>query len=352
MKILVTALFITACASNGADQNQGLDSEKTPNSATDKLQIESLKLQTDVGADERRDAGDEPDGSENSVTGEPMPASSDPISRLLSAEIKDARPISNRTLSLKLTFEGGGAAAFKPILKGRPRARCEVAAFRLAELLGVRVVPVSTMRKLPLDLLVHKLKRKFPSLAKDFYRRALTNEQKEVTGAVIQWISDLDPKGLRAIGGKSVFASWLAPSRRQKSSHSLAGEAASMIVFDYITGNWDRFSGGNLFLNKDRTRFVLIDNNEAFAPWTIRRKKRMEGLLANTGRFPRRLIETIEKLDAEAIEKSLSGDPWHAEQPLLTTDEVDLLLSRRDRMMKHVNRLTKRLGEENVLVFQ
>ena len=75
----------------------------------------------------------------------------DMTENLVIGKIIGVRPISMRSLSLKMKMAGGGIAAFKPMRRGNRTARFEVAYFRLAKLLRVEKVPPSTMCEIPLS---------------------------------------------------------------------------------------------------------------------------------------------------------------------------------------------------------
>ncbi|MCP4600560.1 MAG: hypothetical protein GY847_08525 [Proteobacteria bacterium] len=274
------------------------------------------------------------------------------LDRLRSASVSQARLISNRTLSLKLWLNNGDKAVFKPMRKHDRRAVREVAVCRLARLLDVETVPLSTMRTLPLGLLVRLIKKNHPDEAIALQKTARTDEKANVQGAIIQWINGLDPNGFKNLGGRSKLMGWLALKKPNKKEAPIAASASAMIVFDYITGNWDRFSGGNFFLSPSGQGLVLLDHNSTFASWSDRQQKRMEKLLTRTERFPADLIQRIGRLTAESIESAIAEEPWHARHRLISEEEVELILSRRDRLVAHVNHLIGLHGEESVLAFR
>jgi hypothetical protein len=124
-----------------------------------------------------------------------------------------------------------------------------------------------------------------------------------------------------------------------------------MIVFDYVTGNWDRFSGGNLFVTPDGAELVLIDNNSTFAPWSKRQKNKMVRLLRQTMRFSAPLIEALNMLQTEDMKHIRSKTQSGTTQALLSSDEVELLFHRRDTVLSHVEQLIKEHGRQKILAF-
>ncbi|MCP4195678.1 MAG: hypothetical protein GY762_00880 [Proteobacteria bacterium] len=273
------------------------------------------------------------------------------IAQLGSGRVIRAIPISKRSLSLKIWLDNGIVAVFKPMLTYNRRAAHEVAVFKLAKHLDVRIVPPSTMRSLPLHLLVRLIKKRSPEVAKKLQQHAFTDNGGAVLGAMIHWVENLDSSRLKKMGGSSAFTNPLTSINPSANEDPLVEQASNMIVFDYATGNWDRFSGGNLFVSPDGSELVLLDNNSTFALWSKRQKNRMVGLLRQTMRFSARLIEQLENLTAENVPHILSGDQDATPQKLLSSDEIELLLHRRDTVLSHVERLKEKHGRQNILAF-
>jgi hypothetical protein len=328
----------TSRAGQGADSSKegalsGADVDKTSRRDEISYKVRTNKVCPDGGAENRV----EPDEAR--------------LERLRAEPIVGARLISGRTLSLKVELKNGDVAVFKPILKNDSRAPREVAVFRLSGLLDVAVVPLSTMRSVPLDPLVRLLNQQSPKRAAELLEEAFTDEKGRVPGAIIQWIFGLDPSGLEKIGGRIAIKKWLASARPLKGDPRMASNAADMIAFDYLIGNWDRFSGGNVFVSASGFQFVLLDHNGSLAPWSDRQQRKMEKLLAQTHRFPAGLIKRVRDLKAENIERSMAAEPWNENHPLMTPEEIDLLLARRDRLIAHVDRLIRIHGKDAALPF-
>jgi hypothetical protein len=269
--------------------------------------------------------------------------------RLSSARVRGARTVSPRSLALKLALEGGGHAVFKPRRKDDDSARHEVAFFRLARLLGVEVVPVSVVRRIPLAPLEGHLRRGTPTAADAFVEAAHRDGTGLVEGAVIEWMSDLGPSPFDGTRGVARLSALLALDGPAPAEEPLAARAAAMVVLDYLAGNWDRFSGGNLFTDAEG-RLVLIDNNAAFDSWSAGQRRRMEDLLAVTFRFPSALTERVRRLDPATLAAVMS-DPGSGSRPLVTAREVDRLFERRTALLEHIDGLAARHGAERILAF-
>jgi hypothetical protein len=261
--------------------------------------------------------------------------------------------LSPRSLSMKIRIKGGDIKVFKPMLKGDRRARYEVAAFLMARYLGVDGVPPAIMIRLPLFLLTDRLAKDDASSAKRLIENALVDDRQWVPGAQIDWVTDIDPDGIKKHGGLKTLKGWLHPARPLDIYEPmLAGPLSQTVAFDYLIGNWDRFSGGNLFINIAAERLVLLDHNGSFAGWGRKRQQRMSERLGNLMRFSKSFLRKLRALTKNDIEAALFADSSHRTTPLLTDEQISLMLTRRDELVKHVEAAIERFGKENTLVFE
>jgi hypothetical protein len=281
----------------------------------------------------------EPALAENFPTPEEEPLCSDSTSLLNTLQhetIKEARVISARSLSLKLRLAADTWAAWKPMLRKYRRALNEVAAYRLSRFLGVCEVPQTVVRSFPLNELLSFVTPKDPLFAAALSRDALRNETGAATGAAIAWIEDIDPKGLEERGHRSFLSQLLHRTGQGSASGdeaSLAAQYSRMLVFDHVFGNWDRFSGGNLFLSRDGKRLVPIDHNNSLAPWSARQNKRMQGQLESLSLFDRTQIETLRTMTLEKIATIIGNDLG------LGNDTFLLVLERSRQVLDRISRL-------------
>ena len=273
-----------------------------------------------------------------------------PVSR---KDIVAVSLLSPRSLSMKLRTKGGGIKVFKPLLEGDRRARFEVAAYLVANVLGLPGVPPAVIASLPLSLLQGRLAKDNRGVAERLAEEALLDDRKWLAGAQIDWVADLDPAGIEKHGGLKTLKRWLHPARpKDEYEPMLASSLSNTVVFDYLIGNWDRFSGGNLFINRAADRLILLDHNGSFAKWAGTREKRMNALLENTQRFSKSFIDRIRRLKPEEIEQALALDPSHPHRPLLDKNQISLIMKRRDELIAHVESLIKQKGTENIIVFE
>ncbi len=268
---------------------------------------------------------------------------------LLDGNIVAVSLLSPRSLSLKVRLEGGGRAVFKPLRKGDRRAPFETAAYRMARLLQIEAVPVSVLRKIPAAFLIARLEKDDPKIAAAFRDAVPADESGKVEGAVIEWMEDIDKEALSQLGGIPAINRMLAPGRPANGDEPLAVAASNMVVFDHIIGNWDRFSGGNFFVSKDGVHLILIDHNGSFAPWPKMREEKMAARLRATERFSASLLERIRNLTRASVQAAAADVGEGA--PLLSDEQIDLLLARRDEVVRHVEGLVEKNGLASTVVF-
>ena len=175
--------------------------------------------------------------------------------------------------------------------------RFNIGAYRLARLLGMNNVPMSVERRVDTK-----------------------------AAAVTWWIDDVqfDEEGRLKKRG----AEMLGPDPERT-----ARQNATRFVFDELIQNRDR-NQGNLLWTKDWTLW-LIDHTRAF--------RLGKELMApdQLSRCDRALLEAMRRLTLEEMSKAM-GD-------VITKDELNAVLSRRDLVVKHFEDRIARLGERYVL---
>jgi hypothetical protein len=93
------------------------------------------------------------------------------------------------SVSLRLDFEGGGRAAFKPDqtnLQSIPRR--EIAAYRVSRLLGLEAVSPAVGRRFKLSELLEKLDAGSRDMAARIATEAVVDAEGMVTGELSWWI--------------------------------------------------------------------------------------------------------------------------------------------------------------------
>jgi hypothetical protein len=169
------------------------------------------------------------------------------------ASITGASLIGHTSVALKLRDSDGHKAAFKPVsIKGGTRYRGEIVAWELANLLGIAaLVPEALAVELPRTTLTTLA----PALADQ------VPVKDPLRGALIPWIEGLEQPPLEQ--NKAVWQNWLKRGVSiPEDQVVLARELSVLLVFDYLTGNFDRMSGGNF--GRKAGHLLFIDNDGAF----------------------------------------------------------------------------------------
>lgn len=192
----------------------------------------------------------------------------------------------------------------KPELNFRDSWRYNVAAPRLAELIGIGdMVPVSVERT-----------------------------WRGQTGALTWWVDDvlMDDEARRKTNAEPPDReAWYRQQNR-------------MYVFTELVYDTDR-NQGNILITKDPAgpdgagwRLVMIDFTRAFRTW-----KETRSPLNVLRRCDRVLLDAMRRLTEPAVREAVGE--------YLTEFEVETLLARRDLIVKHFDGLVATLGEERVL---
>jgi hypothetical protein len=218
----------------------------------------------------------------------------------------DAAPISVKSIGhtsyvLKVTLEGGFAAAYKPgstLPLGKHRYKGEIAAYRLARALGLDNVPLA----MPRAFSASALRGAFPTPkgASDFDHQAIVDAAGFVHGALMPWIRDYRVLPLEEGSWRARWESWLMnpATHVPDGQESLAASISTMLVFDYVTANWDRWSGGNVARAGDEGRLLFVDNDGAFYEHPAREPLAAQlTRIRRIVRFSRSFVASLQALD-------------------------------------------------------
>lgn len=126
-----------------------------------------------------------------------------------------------------------------------------------------------------------------------------------------------------------------------------SAELSTLIAFDFLTHNGDRWGGG--FTNV-RTRgvegpVIYLDNAAGFARGPSRRET-LDLRLAFVERFERGFVQKVRRLELEEFRERLGDDPL---APILDETQLTHLEERRRTLIAHIDALIARDGEECVL---
>lgn len=260
------------------------------------------------------------------------------------------------SLSLRLDFSNGTRAAFKPeqtFLQSDPRR--EIAAYRIDRLLGIGHVAPCKPITIPYQQLI--------DAAQPSHRTHVTERLEEavvrrglVHGEVQLWIPQIKPAAFGRARfdedeGRDLWIAYLQANAQVPAEHRhLLGQLSTLIVFDVLIDNADRWSGNNTQMSPDGKTLYYMDNTLSFS--THRLGHRTPNLaLRRIQVFSRRLVDRLRGLTYEQIERALDTGEDQRLGPLLSPQAMRAIISRRDNILVYIDRLIEEHGEEAVLAF-
>ena len=290
-------------------------------------------------------ASTSPSVSAAPVTAASAVASVDPYR---TADPVTSKSIGHTSYVLKLRLEGGAVAVFKPRSKlplGDHRYRGEIAAYRLATALGLDNVP----RALPRSFEAAKL----AALQSDFAGKGLPDDDGRIRGALMPWIDGYRVLPLEEKDPRARWEPWLFDVRSTipDDRRALAASVSTMIAFDYVTANWDRWSGGNVAEDAATGKVLFVDNDGAFYdspdPAALARSR---ALLGRVTRFSRRFVAALRGMDAAKVRDALGDEAVGV--PLVSERVVDGVVARAHAAVEAVDACVRDAGERETFAFE
>ena len=273
------------------------------------------------------------------------------ITRMRTAGI--VRSKANRggsSLSFRLDFADGSRAAFKPAqtnLQTIPRK--EVAAYRLCRLLGLSGVPPAVLRSVTRDELFRNLHPESQAVLPRLRAETLFTPENKTFGTVSYWIPEIRDAGWDTPEGIRRSFAWLRQDNALAPEDvPAAAQLSNLVVFDFLTANPDRYSGGNIKTSPDGDRLYFMDNTMAFFLNPDGHGRNRDSL-ERVQRFSRRLVAALGRVTTHRLERLLGKDADG--QEILTVAEIRAVVSRREALQRYVSTLLATQGEANVLVF-
>jgi hypothetical protein len=255
------------------------------------------------------------------------------------------------SLSFRVDFADGSRGAFKPAqtnLQTIPRK--EVAAYRLNRLLGLAAVAPAAPRMVSRDELFAHLHPETVAALPRIRAETLFNPLGKTAGVIMYWIPEIKESGLDTPEGLALGAQWLTqgvPIAAEK--RPVAAQLSSLIVFDFLISNPDRYSGGNMKMSPDGSNLYFMDNTMAFFLDPTGNDKTRPAL-QRTQRFSRHLYAALDRVSMPGLEHELAAEK-NSPYEILTASEMRAVVARRDVIKKHIDGLVALYGEPNVLVF-
>ncbi|RMH44815.1 MAG: hypothetical protein D6689_01480 [Deltaproteobacteria bacterium] len=259
------------------------------------------------------------------------------------------------SISLRIDFDNGARAAFKPRQTNwQTVPRREVAAYRINRLLGLSTVAPAIGRMFRVDDILSHLEPDSAYIAPRLRAEMIQNDG-WVVGELSWWIPRIakpriDGYPVDSVDGVVTWHRYLTigepvPYREAR----LVAQISDMVVFDFLINNLDRWSGGNVRSSPDGSFLYYMDNTLSFGRQPAGAEK-VRSYLMKVQKFSRSLVAALRALDEEAVRAALADDPGPFHE-LLDDSEVAALMARRDYALRYIDDLIARHGADNVLVF-
>lgn len=257
-------------------------------------------------------------------------------------------PYGGVSIKFMLRLSGGFTSIFKPEQSHySARYEAEIAAYRLAALLGVNQVPAACERRIPLKSLQElAADPKQAALLARLGRELRPDAEGMVRGAAIDWIPHV--RELPA-AQRQDWAKWLSPGAPVPPlQRARLGEIADLLLLDLLFGNPDRFTGGNLLEARTTGRLLMIDNSADFRPVSALGRPYHLEQLAMLRRVRAVTYQRMRQLDRKSV-IALVRRPA-GQGSYLTYPEIRAFFARRDALVRHVEELRRAHGDEAVLL--
>jgi len=257
------------------------------------------------------------------------------------------------TISFRVWFEGGGRALFKPQQRAEvANFRAELAAYRLSRLLGLDRVPPSCGRRMERARLQAVADASGDAAFSERVLHELLGREEAVPGAMLYWV----PGPLENVPASERWSELLDVTRPLAPGEVvLAADLSRLVLFDFVTDNIDRWSGGNILRQhlggQEPSAMLFMDNGASFSVGAENMGARphdQADRLAHVQRFPRGLVASLRALTADTIRAAMREDPLGA---LLGEAQIAAVLARRDAVVRHVDEVVRAHGDAAALVF-
>ena len=255
------------------------------------------------------------------------------------------------SLSFRVDFADGSRAAWKPMqtnMQSVPRK--EVAAYRLNRLLGLHAVPPAAPRAVTREELFEHLHPESLVALPRIRAETVFGPDGRTIGTASYWIPIIKDSGFDTPEGRKQTQAWLTIGQEIPAERlSMAAQVSTLIVFDFLTSNPDRYSGGNMKMSEDGKQLYFMDNTMSFYVDGSGNERNRE-VLFKTQRFSRALYEALPKVTVANLQRALSeelGTPYE----ILTPAEIAAVAARRAVVQRYVADLIAQHGERAVLYF-
>jgi hypothetical protein len=259
-----------------------------------------------------------------------------------------ARSIGHTSVVFKVELSTAKKAVWKPASRRGPfRYKGEIAAYRLGVALGLPNVPRAFFRSF--SEASARAATQANSEARELFEREAVIKSGAVASAIIPWIPDLGFLAIEREPLASQWRTWLhGGTTIPDDKTALAAQISTLVAFDFLTANWDRWSGGNVGFDKAANTLLFIDNDGAFfeMPPPAALRKNLD-LLRGVDRFSRSFIAHVRALDDEKLAEALGEET--AGLPLLSAKALSGVSHRRTELLAVID--AKRAASSDASVF-
>lgn len=285
---------------------------------------------------------------------------------------RSGKSVGHTSAVFKLELENGRTVAWKPNAKRmKRRYKGEIAAYRLAEAMGIAANVIPACATAIDATAAAKALESNPVAAKLLADEAIIEDDK-IYGARMPWLDGLRFWPLEKEPLRAEAKGWLtAGAPIPKDKVDLARQTSTLVAFDFVTGNWDRYSGHNVGIvaadhggvvgappgphrtgwpDDPRVRVLYIDNDAAFMEGAPKEHlDRNKAMLEKTDRFSRSFIAAARSLD-EARLASVFGEEAPG-RVLLTPAVIRAVAERVKELLAIVDAKIAAHGEAETLYF-
>jgi hypothetical protein len=134
-----------------------------------------------------------------------------------------------------------------------------------------------------------------------------------------------------------------------ESDEYMLAQISSMVLFDFLINNPDRWSGSNVRMSEDGRVLYYMDNTLAFGREPDGHRK-SRTYFTRAQRFSRSLVAKLRELTEDELRAVVEHDrgPFGY---LLSDEEIAAVMLRRDWALTYIDGLIAEHGEGAILVF-
>ncbi len=262
------------------------------------------------------------------------------------------------SLSIRLDFANGSRASFKPEqIHPQSDPRREIAAYRVDRLLGIgHVAPVKEIA-IPLQQLLDATEgQEFRTWVMSRITEEATVRDGVVHGEVQWWIPDirlarLGPYRIDESIGRDLWTAYLqVGAHTPPELRPMLEQISLCVLFDVLIDNADRWTGSNTEMSPDSKLLYFMDNTLSFSKAKYGHETNVSAM-RRIQVFSKSFVQRLRALTHEALVEALAMPPDSYLTPLLLPIETRAVIARRDNMLRYIDQLIARFGEDAVLAF-